>query len=107
MRTKTLAEKVRALWGQRQFAISRDLYHIYRLTGLRQVDLERIRPFVRDKFAAKGTALEEVDPGAFNQRRGKLQHDWENNLRSLLPASDGTSFEEAWQLSLAGPQSRS
>jgi len=94
---ETLVEKARALCGQRRFAISRDLYDIYQLTGLPQVELERIRPFVGNKLVARGITPEQVDPCAFTRRRAEFRRDWEDNLHPLLPASDTTSFDKAWQ----------
>ena len=81
-----LAEKLRAVSGQRRFAISRDIYDIHQLVG-QNVSLAAVREALPAKLAAKG----------LTQRRAILEADWERRLAHLLPPQQPVTFAAAWQ----------
>ncbi|MGH7563654.1 MAG: nucleotidyl transferase AbiEii/AbiGii toxin family protein [Gemmatimonadota bacterium] len=90
-----MAEKVRALIGQRRYAISRDLYDIYAVSR-NGVDEARIRAAMPTKLAIKG--ISDTDSGLERMisRKAEFVADWDRNLMSLLPSDDAPDFEEAW-----------
>jgi predicted nucleotidyltransferase component of viral defense system len=92
---ETMAEKVRALIGQRRYAISRDLYDIYAVSRS-GVDEARIRAAMPTKLAIKG--ISDTDSGLERMisRKAEFVADWDRNLMSLLPSDDAPDFEEAW-----------
>lgn len=91
-----LSEKVRAICGQRRFAISRDLYDIHRLvqSGLLVQDLV---PLLADKFQSRGVDISLLEVSLLERRRREYELDWIRNLDYLIPDSDVVTFEEAWQ----------
>jgi predicted nucleotidyltransferase component of viral defense system len=91
-----LAEKVRALTGQRQYAISRDLYDLAELTERGSVDVARVAAALPGKLAGKGVAASRADVERLRQRRDGFRADWQRNLVHLLPPGVTTSFEAAW-----------
>lgn len=94
---EVLAEKLRAVCGQRRHAIARDVYDISELIrrGTAVPETIRILPV---KFKVKGLSLS--GPGnllrILEERRPDFQRDWDRNLIPLLPAGDRIPFEEAW-----------
>jgi len=93
---ETLTEKTRALAGQRQYAISRDLYDIAQLTARQRVDLSRVAAALPRKLAAKGLAISVVDLDRVRQRQEEFRADWERNLVHLLPPEVAMEFDDAW-----------
>ncbi|MBL7134880.1 MAG: nucleotidyl transferase AbiEii/AbiGii toxin family protein [Phycisphaerae bacterium] len=91
-----LAEKTRALAGQRRYAISRDLYDIAQLTSRQRVDLGRAARALPRKLAAKGLAVSVVDVDRVQRRQGDFRADWERNLVHLLPPEVAMQFDDAW-----------
>jgi len=91
-----LAEKTRALAGQRRYAISRDLYDIAQLTSRQRVDLGRVAGALPRKLAAKGLAVSVVDVGRVRRRQEEFRADWERNLVHLLPPEVAMQFDDAW-----------
>lgn len=91
-----LAEKLRAVGGQRRFAVSRDLYDVHRLlqAGISVTD---VAPLLPDKFAAHGVAMTRLDVDHLLSRRPEFQADWERRLNYLVPVRQGVTFESAWQ----------
>jgi predicted nucleotidyltransferase component of viral defense system len=91
-----LSEKVRAICGQRRFAISRDLYDIHRLvqSGLSLQDLVSLLP---DKFRSRGVDIASLDISLLEKRRKEYELDWNRRLDYLIPDSDRVTFGEAWQ----------
>lgn len=89
-----MAEKVRALIGQRRYAISRDLYDIYAVfqSG---VDEDGIRAAMPTKLATKDIS---ADTGLERMisRKAEFETDWSRNLMSLLPSGEAPDFDEAW-----------
>jgi len=90
-----LSEKVRAICGQRRFAISRDLYDIHRLvqSGLSIQDLVTLLP---NKFQSRGVDIASLDVTLLEKRRREYELDWKRRLDYLIPDSDTVAFEEAW-----------
>jgi predicted nucleotidyltransferase component of viral defense system len=94
-----LAEKLRAIGGQRRFAVSRDLYDIHRLlqVGVSVVD---ILPLLSVKFAARGISLATLDVPQFIARRAAFAADWERRLSYLVRDTPPVTFEAAWQTTI-------
>lgn len=94
---ETLAEKARALAGQRQYAISRDVYDVAELTQRASVDLARVAAAVPAKLEVKGLAASWINVERLRQRRDEFRADWQRNLMHLLPAGVTTDFDGAWE----------
>jgi predicted nucleotidyltransferase component of viral defense system len=92
---EVLAEKLRAVCGQRRHAIARDLYDIHELIR-RGTDLGEALAILPAKFRAKALIRPDKLLEVFEGRRADFQRDWERNLTPLLPAADRIPFEEAW-----------
>jgi predicted nucleotidyltransferase component of viral defense system len=92
---EVMAEKVRAVLGQRIFAVSRDLYDIFFL--LDHVEERSVSEGLPEKLHARGIALEEIGPNRLTDRREEFRADWERNLAHLLPPGAGMGFAEVWE----------
>jgi predicted nucleotidyltransferase component of viral defense system len=94
-----LAEKIRAIGGQRRFAISRDLYDIHHLihSGVSLVD---VVPLLSAKFEARGVDLAAMDVAQFTTRRAEFAEDWRRRISYLVQNAKALNFEEAWQTTL-------
>jgi predicted nucleotidyltransferase component of viral defense system len=92
-----LAEKTRALAGQRQYAISRDLYDIAQLTHRQEMDFTLLAAKLPAKFAAKELSVSIIDVDRLQRRREEFSADWNRNLVHLLPPDTIMPFEEAWE----------
>jgi len=95
-----LTEKLRAISGQRRFAISRDIYDIQQLTG-QNISLAAVRQALPAKLAAKGLPPDIVSVAGLTQRRAVFEVDWERRLAHLLPPLQPVTFATAWQSVLA------
>jgi predicted nucleotidyltransferase component of viral defense system len=91
-----LTEKLRAISGQRRFAISRDIYDIHQLAG-QNISLETVRHALPAKLAAKGLPPNIISVARLMQRRGVFEVDWERRLAHLLPSTQPVTFAAAWQ----------
>jgi predicted nucleotidyltransferase component of viral defense system len=91
---EVMAEKVRAVLGQRIFAVSRDLYDIFSL--LDQVDERRVLGVLPKKLDVRGLGPEEIGAGRLIDRREEFRADWERNLVHLLPPGGEKGFDEVW-----------
>lgn len=91
-----LAEKIRAIAGQRRFAISRDVYDIHQLLR-RGVNLPEVLLALPVKFQVKGMQIEDVRIADLEARCPKFKADWDSRLTYLLPHPHPTSFEDAWE----------
>ena len=91
---EVMAEKIRAVGGQRRFAVSRDLYDIYNLskTG---VEYSKVKSILPEKFTARGLRFSAIDIAAFKKRRLEFKADWDRRL-SYLVLEGKASFEDAW-----------
>lgn len=92
-----LAEKLRALSGQRRFAVSRDLYDIYQLSQ-QDIDMAGARAALPAKFAAKGMDISALSFETLLERRVAMQTDWERRLLHLFPTGQLIDFDVAWQV---------
>lgn len=91
-----LTEKLRAVSGQRRFAISRDIYDIQQLAG-QNISLVAVRQALPAKLAAKGLPPNIVSVAGLMQRRAVFEVDWERRLAHLLPPLQPVTFAAAWQ----------
>ncbi len=91
-----LTEKLRAVSGQRRFAISRDIYDIQQLAG-QNISLAAVRQALPAKLAAKGLPSNAVSVAGLMQRRAVFEVDWDRRLAHLLPPSQSVTFAAAWQ----------
>jgi predicted nucleotidyltransferase component of viral defense system len=91
---EVMAEKVRAVLGQRIFAVSRDLYDIFSL--LDKVDDGRVLEGLPKKLDVRGPDQQEVGVGRLTGRREEFRADWERNLVHLLPPGSEADFDEVW-----------
>ena len=90
-----LAEKLRAFSGQRKYAISRDIYDIYKLAdgGLNQ---QKAMEAFQKKCQVKGILPEKIDINMIERRQKEFEINWQNNLEYLVPGSQKVTFEVAW-----------
>ena len=93
---EVLAEKVRAIGGQRRFAISRDIYDIYRLVQA-GVAIADVVPLLPTKFAAKGLNVEAVNLEQIVARRTAFEEDWKRRLHHLVQDVGAVAFDVAWR----------
>jgi len=96
---EVLAEKVRAVGGQRRFAISRDIYDIHRLvqSGVAVAD---VVPLLPTKFKARGLDIEALDIERVTVRRGAFEDDWNRRLNYLVQDARTVTFDVAWETTL-------
>jgi len=92
---EVIAEKIRAIGGQRRFAVSRDLYDIYNLisTG---IDMNAVKQILPEKLKGRGLSLQGVDIKIMEQRRFEFEKDWERRLNYLV-LNKGLNFDIVWQ----------
>jgi len=91
-----MAEKLRALSGQRKYAISRDLFDVHQLLHRDGISLSEVQPLLARKFAAKNLSLELINPEQLKIRKDEFERDWDRNLLHLIPVADEISFDQAW-----------
>jgi len=91
---EVMAEKIRAIGGQRRFAISRDLYDIYNLLDA-GVNLETVKQILPGKFRTKGLNLCSVDVRSLENRYSEFERDWNRRLTYLIP-NNQQAFEKVW-----------
>ena len=94
------SEKLRALSGQRRYAIARDLYDVFQLVERGSLDLADVISILPGKFLVKVLNIKEFKKDYIENRRDEFERDWDRSLRYLLPTSEQTSFEEAWEMLL-------
>lgn len=92
---EVIAEKIRAIAGQRRFAVSRDLYDIYNLIS-NGIDLDTVKQILPEKFKIKGLNLKRVDFKTMEHRRSEFERDWDRRLNYLV-INKGLQFETVWQ----------
>lgn len=90
-----LAEKLRAVLGQRRHAIARDLYDIHALRA-QDLDCEAVREALPAKTAARDMGPKEVSVDRMLSRRGDFADDWERNLVPLVPEAEELAFDTVW-----------
>jgi predicted nucleotidyltransferase component of viral defense system len=94
-----LVEKLRAIAGQRRFAVSRDLYDIYHLVNA-GIRLDDVMPLVPIKFAARGVDIRGIAPEQLQERKPEFARDWQKRLSYLIADPNEVSFPDAWQVSM-------
>jgi predicted nucleotidyltransferase component of viral defense system len=94
-----LAEKVRAVSGQRRFAIARDLYDIHRLVqfGVATAD---VVPLLPAKFEARDLDIATMDVQKITARRSDFEDDWNRRLSYLVRDARAVDFETAWETTI-------
>jgi len=93
---ETTAEKIRALAGQRRYAISRDVYDLAQLVDRENPDASRLASALPRKWEVKGMPPGPVALDRLAARRAEFREDWDRNLLRLLPAGAPRDFDEAW-----------
>lgn len=93
---EVIAEKLRAVLGQRRFAIARDLYDIHQLlaTG---VNASHVRAALPAKLKAKALERADLSVDRMVSRKGEFLADWTRNLSPLVQADALPAFEDVWQ----------
>lgn len=94
---EVLAEKMRAISGQRRHAISRDLYDLHHLLTDGGLSLSGVEAVLGLKFAAKGLSISSINPATFKAKKGEFQRDWSQNLAYLVPSPVEVTFEDVWK----------
>ena len=90
-----LAEKLRAVCGQRRYAISRDIYDIHQLV-ISGIDTNQMIKILPEKFASKGMPMDEFKADLVIQRKDDFEIDWSRNLEYLIPRDVEVDFRKAW-----------
>lgn len=93
---EVLSEKVRAVCGQRRFAISRDVYDIHQLLQS-DIVLTDIVPNLPEKFRHRGVDMNSLSASSLERRRQEYERSWTRQLSYLIPESDRVTFEDAWK----------
>ncbi len=88
------AEKIRAVGGQRRFAVSRDIYDLYHLISF-GIQMEPVRQILPVKLNARGLGLQGIGIQRLQQRRFEFERDWQHRLNYLVVNQD-VRFEDAW-----------
>lgn len=91
---EVMAEKLRAIAGQRQYAVARDVYDIARLCGELD-DLDAALAAVPAKAALKDLNLTGCDQ-RFAARRDEFAASWDRHIAGLLVAADDINFDHAF-----------
>lgn len=91
-----LAEKLRALGGQRRFIISRDIYDIHNLLQA-DVSVEQTIHLLPGKLEMRGMAVKELDPNRLVKHKADFKLDWERRLGYLVKPLQKVDFESAWE----------
>ena len=92
--TEIMAEKIRAVGGQRRFAVSRDLCDIHKLVQS-GVDIDDVNSLLPAKSEARGLDVTELDLRNVLDRRSEFEADWNRRLSYLVHAAAGNDFGDA------------
>ncbi len=98
-----LAEKMRAIGGQRRFVIARDLYDIHRLVQS-GVAIADVIPLLPAKFKARGLPMKALDVQNIMARRSDFEDDWNRRLSYLVRDAHAVDFEAAWKTTIEALQ---
>lgn len=93
---EVMAEKLRAVLGQRKHAVSRDLYDIHFLLD-QGVDQDRVRAALPSKLEAKDLSIDTVTAERLVERKAEFESDWHRNLIHLVPRERMPEFEAVWR----------
>jgi len=91
---EVMAEKLRAVLGQRRHAIARDLYDIDSIRG--DIDFAVVREILPAKLAAKELDAETASPTKMQSRKVEFRTDWDRNVIPLVPEAESLEFESVW-----------
>lgn len=89
---EVMCEKIRALLGQRIYAVARDLYDVFSLIG--SVDDHRVIAALPTKINAR--AVPDTGLPRMLERRYEFKAHWERDLVALLPPGAERDFDEVW-----------
>lgn len=92
---EVLAEKIRAVGGQRRFAIARDIFDIHHLV-FTNLDMRLALSILPEKFAVKSLSIFSGMVDDFIDRKEDYRLDWSRRVENL-DASRQTSFDAAFQ----------
>lgn len=93
---EVLAEKLRAVLGQREYAIARDLYDIHTLSEW-SLDLAAVKKALPEKLAARHIERDDISADRMLSRRDDFEDDWYRNLIPLVPEAEELSFAQVWE----------
>ena len=91
---EVMSEKVRAVLGQRIYAVSRDLYDIFSL--MEYVDERKVQVSLPRKLEAREVDLATIRRRRIAARKEEFRADWERNLAALLSPGPEREFDEVW-----------
>lgn len=91
---EVVAEKIRAVSGQRIHAVSRDVYDIFSL--LEHIDERKVLDSLPRKFTSRDVDVTNLDSTRLTSRKEEFRSDWERNLVHLLPPGMERTFDEVW-----------
>lgn len=94
-----LVEKLRAVSGQRRFAIARDIFDIYYLKQNGTTIDSAINAFP-EKCKIKGISAENLNLATVFAKEDQFRQNWQRNLEYLVPADLIIPFEKAWITSI-------
>jgi predicted nucleotidyltransferase component of viral defense system len=95
-----VAEKLRALAGQRKYAVARDLYDLWSLNKTSVRMDHALEAFPR-KCIARGLNPTLQDVERLLGYQDEYEANWKNNLEHLVPANLKCPFADAWEVSLS------
>jgi predicted nucleotidyltransferase component of viral defense system len=96
---EVLSEKLRAVSGQRRYAIARDIYDIHYISS-QNVDVGQSMNALSKKFEIKGIDIRTVRIENIIKRKAEYKNNWDRNLKYLVPSAAIFDFEEAWNSTL-------
>ncbi|MDE0395682.1 MAG: nucleotidyl transferase AbiEii/AbiGii toxin family protein [Gammaproteobacteria bacterium] len=91
---EVMSKKVRAVLGQRIYAVSRDVYDIFSL--MEYVDERKLQANLPRKLAAREVDVEAIRRRRIAVRKEEFRADWERNLAALLPPGPDRELDEVW-----------
>lgn len=91
-----MAEKLRAICGQRVYAIARDIFDLAQLVAS-GTDLEQVLQAIPQKFLQKGLYISPQILSRFESRRYDFSVDWNRTVAYLVGPAGAMGFDEAWQ----------
>lgn len=96
---EALSEKLRAISGQRRFAIARDIYDIYHLIENGADEQKTIQVFDK-KLKVKDISIKDINIDVLLKRRKEFELNWQHNLEYLVPPEYKVEFAEAWKVAI-------
>lgn len=97
---EVLAEKLRAVLGQRRYAIARDLYDIHTLSE-KSLDLQAVKEALPVKVDARDIDADDISAERMLSRRDDFEDDWHHNLIPLVPEAGELDFDQVWEATTA------